>query len=773
MDREGAGSTPATPASTCSSGESTGLYPGRRRFGSCHVGMSYVEQQLLAAVRTAGTHTDPATRARAERRAQAWLSHVVGVLSGLIATGSRTPVKDLPAWVTLEVLHGGFATGRAAAGGQLADDELDLARDLRLPRTRAALNAWHLTDDGRARLTAMLDDGRYTLTHPENAVLLVVAWLVRAGDESAAVTLLGQVGSFMDDLRFYPAATIHEEAPDDQAFRRSEADTRAALASRSPNPRVEAQREALTVWAPFADELLALWWPAVGGPGDAGLPDAAALARAAARYRALAADHTRCTSHTSRKTNLGILVDATTRAAAEGGLPEGDLARVAHAARSVVRKRGRPGSSELARVRDAHREAVAAPSHAAVAQVVASRLEAGATRRGLVAPDAVVMPVDAGEATGAVRAGSVVPASVARRVRLATQATVEELHVRGIVPSAEVLAELVPQLVGAQYATTYSDPSLGMLMARTYRAFRDRRSLLLTNLNAQVRLAELPWVAGVVAHRRVDDGARDSAAGALRRVGGLYLAWFPGTPLPNPLLVELVELAAQAGLDVPLTPELAADIFEDDFSARFARAAEQVVEHAGSAYLAYYGLAADLSQLAENGFGRKAFAAVCRRRAEAAGSGTSRWSVARNGMVIEQGQLLTSHNLASLASLGVGADPEAAVRGAFADVVRLACDAGRSDDSGQYLAMSRARAAGLAWRHVVWFAALLPAEAGTRLLRDLADTAGREPGGLPGALATAVADLRAAYEGTTPARPLLGWSNGPHPLLAESGRAVR
>ncbi|WP_125776458.1 hypothetical protein [Antribacter gilvus] len=726
--------------------------------------MSYVERQLLAAAQTAATHTDPATRERADRRAQAWVSHVVGVLSGAIRTGVRTPVGGLPAWVTLDVLHGGFASGAPAAGGRLADDERDLARDLGLPRTREALNAWHLTDDGRACLDAMLDDGRYTLAHPENAVLLVVAWLVRAGDHDEALALLSQVGAFMDRLRFYPAATSHDEAPADLVFRRSEAATRSALVSRTANARVEAQREALTVWAPFADELLALWWPAVDRADGPALPDATALTRAASRYRALAAQHTRCTSHTSRKTNLGVLVEATTRAATDRVLAPADLARAAHAARSMVRKRGLPTSDELARERAAHRVAVAAPSHAAVAHVVATRLDADATRRGLGDPAAVVGPVGVPEANAAVPAGTPVPDSVVRAVGLARQATVEELHRSGAVPSAEVLAELAPQLVGAQHAATYPDPALGALMARTYRAFRERRSLLLTDLSAQVRMTELPWVAAVDGHRRVDDGARDSAADALRRVGGLYLEWFPGTPLPNPLLVELEALVTQAGLDVPLVPELAADIFQDAFSARFVRASRHVADHAGPAYLAYYGLADDLRRLAPRGDDRTAFATLCRRRARAAGSGPSRWSVSRNGMVIEQSQLLTSHNLASLAALGVVVDPEAAVRGAFADVVRLARDATRAGESRRYLAMSRARAAGLAWRHVVWFAALLSPEAGRRLLRDLAAT-GREPAGLPGALARAVDDLCAAYDGTTPVRPLLGWSNGPHPLL--------
>ncbi|MFE7508247.1 hypothetical protein [Promicromonospora sp. NPDC057488] len=266
--------------------------------------MSYEEQQLFAAVHTAVGHPDPATRERAHTRAQAWVQHLAGVLAGKITTGTRTPVRDLPAWVTLDVLHGGFASGSAAAGGPLSDDEHTLARELDVPRTRAALNAWHLTDEGRARLLALLDSGHYEIVHPENAALLVVAWLVHAGDTDTAVSVLEQMGPLMDRLRFYPVETEQDEAPTGQVFRRSEAATRAALAARTPHPRVETQREALTVWAPFADELLALWWP-VADP-DASQPcptppQSPTPPRATVRWppRTPAARHTRARRRTS------------------------------------------------------------------------------------------------------------------------------------------------------------------------------------------------------------------------------------------------------------------------------------------------------------------------------------------------------------------------------------------------------------------------------------------------------------------------------------------
>ena len=85
---------------------------------------AYALDRLWRAIDTATTHDDPAVRARAEQKALAWESVLGGMTSGVLDVGSRTPVPDTPAWVTLEVVHGGFATGRYVAEGPLDDAEL-------------------------------------------------------------------------------------------------------------------------------------------------------------------------------------------------------------------------------------------------------------------------------------------------------------------------------------------------------------------------------------------------------------------------------------------------------------------------------------------------------------------------------------------------------------------------------------------------------------------------------------------------------------------------
>ena len=110
-------------------------------------------------------------------------------------------------------------------------------------------------------------------------------------------------------------------------------------------------------------------------------------------------------------------------------------------------------------------------------------------------------------------------------------------------------------------------------MAATYRAFRARRSLLLLDLQHQVRMTELPWVQALRPYREAGDETREEAQATLRRLGELALDGFPATLLPNPLVRELAALSRETGADLPWVEELAADIFMGRFSPKFPRAA--------------------------------------------------------------------------------------------------------------------------------------------------------------------------------------------------------
>lgn len=164
-------------------------------------------------------------------------------------------------------------------------------------------------------------------------------------------------------------------------------------------------------------------------------------------------------------------------------------------------------------------------------------------------------------------------------------ATPEILIERGVIPSAEVLAELVPRIAATTVAAGYRDERLRSVMAADYEAFRNRRSLLLLDLERQVRGEELPWVQAVRPFKAESDEASAEARAALVRL--------------TELAIDVVQRQRDGA--APTSP---------------------------------------------------AFDAYCVARAGGPAKG---WSVAANGTVIEQAQILTTHNLATLTGpFGVG-----------------------------------------------------------------------------------------------------------------------
>ncbi|WP_328940819.1 hypothetical protein OG259_03470 [Streptomyces sp. NBC_00250] len=753
---------------------------------------SYAEGQLARAFVTALTHADPATRARAEERAGGWRRVLAGMAAGTLRVGSRTPARGLPAWVTLEVLHGGFATGAARAGGPLLPYEAEAARRAGVPEDRESLFAHCLTEQGLAELWDLLDSTCYEVTVPEEAALLTVAWLVRAGESEAALELVREIGPFAATLRFTPRPTA-TAAPDTEAVhRRTVAQAAAKLAARGPNTAVETQREALAVWRPFEDELLSHWLETAGpdhrvldrDPGPGWHERGAALLD---RYRVLAREHTLCGRHRDLAGNSGILRGALEEAVAGRPLTPRRLGFLRHAVASMVRKRGLPGSDRHTAVRVARAAHAALPSHRDVAHLVAHRMSGLPQETGAADVTALVAPVtEAEERRSGLPAGTALPPAIRRVVEAARSAPLHTLVELGVVPSAEVMAELVPQLVAAETAAAYRDAPLRALTAANYRAFRNRRSLLMLNLERQVRPEELPWVRAVSAQRASDTRVRASAHTTLRRLAEVAVDGFPGTLLPNPLVRELAVLARRTDLDAPLVEELGGDIFMGTFSPKFQAAAVVAGEllGGGSLYERYYGIDyAAVLALADGGPGpgeprRKAardareFAVLCQERAGA----RDLYSVAENGTVIEQAQILTTHNLATLVHR-VGITPATGwadlARRCFVTVCRLT---GRAHHEQRPL--GTVKDAAYAWRHMLFHLSLCDEGEAAGVLAWTRGEAAGHPAHVAARLAPALAGLRMvadggsfAADGTADAgraRRLTGWTaTGRHWLCAE------
>ncbi|NEA51704.1 hypothetical protein G3I35_36920, partial [Streptomyces sp. SID10815] len=394
----------------------------------------------------------------------------------------------------------------------------------------------------------------------------------------------------------------------------------------------------------------------------------------------------------------------------------------------------------------------ALPSHHALAQLVLRRLAVLPQETGVgeVGPLLAAVSEEESRASG-LPAGAAVPATIGQVVESALSAPLGTLVERGVVPSAEVLAELVPQLVAATTAQAYGEETLRALMTANYRAFRDRRSLLLLNLERQVRVEELPWVRAVSGQRSAAAGEPDDegALAVLRQLGELAVRAFPGTILPNPLVREFGVLERQGDLGAPFVEELAADIFMGTFSPKFLKAARIAGELLrGSLYERYYGVDyAAIRNLAivEGGtaltraHGARTSPGFARLCAERAGTRPRSWSVAANGTVIEQAQILTTHNLATLVHrVGVAPRPGWAdlARRCFVTVCRLTARVQHDPRP-----LGTIKDAAYAWRQMVFHLSLCPPQEQRRVVAGLAQETARHPAHVAARLAPALRGL--------------------------------
>ena len=704
----------------------------------------YVHHQLLRAMRTAADHPDPDVREAASERVERWQQVIDGMADGTLRIGSRRPLAELPAWVTLRVVRGGFATGKAAAAISPAVDERLRARRLGIEATRQAIFESWLTPEGLAELEILLETGAYNVGFPEHAVLLSVAALLRHGADDSVRALLDEVSPLAGSLRFSPYPGAPSPLRPGQVSRWTARQVSDALEKARINPRVAAEREALTVWLPLTDTVVAFWAGIIEAPAfDEGrIDEARALV---ADYDQAAQQHTHCRKYRRPGENLPILIDALRQVIdGQGTWPPG---RVKHVLSRIEVKRGLPGSKRSDDLRARQAVAASRPLHAEVAVVVADRVAQLRGDVGLTDFPAASAAISDEEATDLVPAGTPLPASVLRTLRLGIVSDLEELITLGVVPSAEVLASLVPQLTAEQVASSADDPLVGALLSAIYRAFRQRRSLLLLDLERQVRLKELPWVAAL--QGLTTDGPLDDPLVLARRLGSVVLDAFPGTILPNGFIREYGTLLDMAQVRLPLTEELAADIFMGRFSPKFQQAAKVAAELLrGSLYERYYGIdyTAVLGLPEPDGHGT-----IEEFDRMVAGDVPAGKSIAANGQIIERQQILTTHNLAVLVKLGVQPGRS------WTELAHRA--AGRS-----FELLERARNspwplpaiknAAYAWRQAVFFLSICGDDTAADALRDL-------PGATIWPATRILDDLTRCHQGE-PVTPFTGWTQGPH-----------
>lgn len=729
--------------------------------------------QLARALSASETHTDPVARERARKKAAAWTQVYSGMLSGAIAVGSRTPVRDTPGWATLEVAQGGFATGNLLAAGPLRPHERDLYETLTalvsagmVPSSppgqtspmddsaRELMNGYYLSEEGLAELRERLKTGCYRIEVPEEGALLVVAWLVEHGHAERARALLDVIAPFFSRLRFYPVPSPRPLIQSAVVHVQTVKDTVASLEAMPQRQEPLAQREALTVWNPLLDRVVTLFLETVRGEppavtvGADGRPrrrpdQSWALsggwpcqiypdgwrARAQGLLRELVqlrARHRLCSQSESRKANLARLCDTLTRCVADPRSLSGrEVGTVRMILAHVAAKRGLPGSARSQALRAADAQHAARPTKKELARVLMERLRARPQDAGLDALEPVLTPVSAEEsARHKLPAGVAMPPALRSRLVQCLDAPIEAHVQSGVIPSGEVLARVVPQLTAQVSASGIADPDLRRLYGALYEAFRRRRSLLLLNLEHQIRIGELPWVAAITAFQTQGQDVKQRARAALEQLVLLALTAFPQSILPNKLLQEIRALSERAGLTLPIVDEIAADIFMGAFTEKYLRAAQQAgTLLKGTLYETYYGLPYDQVARQKPVTPKHkapptvpAFYDLC---VALAGdfAPEPRRAVARNGRILEQEQILTTHNLAVL----VGAlDLTAALRPQIPDLVRSCftwiCKQQQMAPAPWRTRLHRVKNGAYALRQMIFFLSLLPKDSVRELL---------------------------------------------------------
>lgn len=747
----------------------------------------YPKYQLAKALQAQGSSAgDAQADLRAQGRVNRWRAVLAGMFDGSLDIGDRQPIAGMPPWITLEVVTGGFATGRLLAGGAAQPHEAHALppSDHEHP-DRRPLNAWCLSEDGLAQLRARLSAGTFDVAVPEEGALLTIAWLLEQGYSVQAHALLDTLAPFFADLRFYPIPIETPRTHGSLVFRQDVNAARSDLEAVRPNPRVLAQKRAIEVALPLHDRCVALVLETVVDSvpfrhrtDDWTLRATALLREARALEQAGA-----LSGKAMRRRGHALQLREYLRRAVES--PNSlDARAVGHTSAilsAFVAKRGNPDSTTCiaARARQAH--SVAAPLHNELAKVALARLRPLPGNDGIDDVVGLIGPVVDGEATAAIPAGTSIPNAIARKVRRSTRDTIEGLVAARIVTSPDVVATLLPQVTAELRAAGIADPTLRSVYAAVYRAFRRRRSLLLVNLQSQVKLDELPWVAAIEEFRVQRSSDRNAAALALAEVGSLSLEAFPQAIVPNKLLQEFTALAKTAELKLPFVEEIAADIFMGAFTDKYVDAVALAGAHlCDSTYSRYYAIdyprvvsaASPRHQLfARKGSGNR-LAEVCTERAGV--SSARSYSVANNGIVLEQQQILTTQNLATLffgADVATRLQPklQAMAHACFTWICRR-LQAKAPDRHGQLIAIKNSA---YAWRQMVFYVSLLPAAEQAAFMGRAISTLGEQPEAFRARFEPALRGLKLAIDGDIlvddPQRAgihrFLGWTTGPHWLL--------
>lgn len=779
---------------------------------------AYALSCLAEALRTASdARNDTSMRGRAKEKAAQWESIFAKMSDGSLHIGSRAPAGD-PFWVTLEVIGGGFATGRHKAALQSGD------------KPNIAL----LGLGGAQELEEMLHSGKYCIDYPESTAMLVVTWLLLRDRIKEAVAILAEISPWFDRLRFYPYPSETSFTPSTCICAHTLGDVRENLSymvqtSEDTNikrnfQRMSLQRAIHVLW-PLEVECVQLFLETleppsveVGWPlqhfGETWKEKAASLLQKcqdARKYRVNGVMLNGKKTKQDSKRGFPFMLRCLEKCVAAAQLPrcasdaidiEGLKAKDVGILRAFLKgwvaKKQKPGSEQHATYSSHKVEQVPEYVPADFASVLLNRTEGLDLSSGLDDPAYFTQPVlekdlaplaepdnasrqkkrkqASPKAKALPRAliGKDVPKSIANKLHMCVIDTPQALIEKGLVSSSEMLGALVPRISAEVTGACLQDPTLRKLHFALKASFAKRRGLMLLTMEHQVRIDEIPWHKPIEFEVNKAGGTVEKSLQTLREVVKMAFEGFPQTILPNKLIQTLRELVKSAKLDVQFVEEMPVDIFQGQFSPKFT-SVSCLSAHLlqGTLYETYYGLADDFQQLIRGVDKTYSLVSTCARRAGL----QSNWrygGCAETGTVVEQQLLLTTHNLAPLFSALSLEDldfPGIVHRCAtyIYRTLAVAADAGKSQER-----LTHTKNAAYAWRQLIFFISMIGHSRGKGQPEQIVDVITAacsalqpEPSEKHKNLNERIAKhlispLWQALDGKSPQEPFLGWTRSEH-----------
>ncbi|KAL0215935.1 hypothetical protein P9112_008119 [Eukaryota sp. TZLM1-RC] len=577
---------------------------------------------------------------------------ICSILKGNVLVGSRKPLRNKPEWVTPEVANGGFATGNCEAGGPLRPYEYQYATEFlaltdedngilkQLPEhdVRILANSYFLTENGLAHLKQLYQNKSYYCNTMEEAALLSF-YLLHRHDCDADLLLLEQISPFFPELRFFPqpCEPLHLDLSTPNAFVYTVADVEHMLSQMEVKPSYQRKADAIHYTLPVIDTLVHL---ALETRDSDNVPFRQVTTVSTHLYHLLEDLYSKLPpeQRNCKRLRKGykpfLIATQTLFQGFPDSVPDSVIKHVQMVLAGIAKKRGLPGSRQHEDLRKGQ-EKLSRGVNEYKSRLLSTRISLNEFIPTFGIPKSGLQAFEDG------------PGMFFKVIKRAMITSVQELFDAGLINSAEQLSRIANQLLVYSKISSYKDESVKYLMFQLYHAFERRRSLLLLNLEGQVRIEEVPHFQKLLDHLDMAEvliQRQMQEFDACKLVLRAYLERFPFTQLPNKFISALKQFSINNS-QLCLIPELAVDIFENGFSPNFLRAVHVTVPRIrNTLYAKYYKV--DCDELSAVNDPRDLYK-ICERRASTFSSQSRSYTV-RNGKIIEQVYILTTFNLAEI-----------------------------------------------------------------------------------------------------------------------------